>query len=103
LNTRKPVFTIVIKLPSALRRMKKGRTFRNPIFVALELQAEMKRDGISQAELARRHGLSRARVHQWLTLLELPKREIERLKAMGDNWERRLLTERMLRSKLTYR
>ncbi len=57
----------------------------------------MKRDGISQAELARRHGLSRERVYQWLTLLELPRREIERLKAMGDNWERRLLTERMLR------
>jgi predicted transcriptional regulator len=77
--------------------MKKGRTFRNTIFVALELQAEMKRDGISQAELARRHGLSRARVHQWLSLLESPKREIDRLKAMGDNWERRLATERMLR------
>jgi len=42
----------------------------------------MKRDGISQAELARRHGLSRARVHQWLSLLELPKKDIERLKAM---------------------
>ena len=66
--------------------------------MALELQAEMKRDGISQAELARRHGLSRTRVHQWLSLLELPKREIERLEAMGDNWDRRLVTERMLRT-----
>ena len=80
--------------------MKTGRTFRNPIFVALELHAEMKRDGISQAELARRHGLSRARVHQWLTLLELPKREIKRLEAMGDHWNRRMVTERELRGHL---
>jgi len=60
----------------------------------------MQRDGITQADLARRHGLSRARVHQWLTLLELPKREIERLKVMGDNWNRRLVTERELRGLL---
>jgi len=73
------------------------RSFRNPIFVALELQEEMQRDGISQAELARRHGLSRARVHQWLSLLELPGKEIERLKAMGDSWVRMLITERSLR------
>jgi hypothetical protein len=97
LNTRTPVFTIDIKLPSSLSRLKKSRTFRNPIFVAMELHDEMERDGISKAELARRHGLSRTRVHQWLSLRELPKIEIQRLKAMGDNWERRLITERVLR------
>jgi hypothetical protein len=32
-------------------------------------------------------------------LLELLKIDIERLKAMGDNWEKRLVTERMLRRK----
>ena len=63
----------------------------------MELDEEMERDGISQAELARRHGLSRARVHQWLSLLELPEREVDRLKAMGDYWEKRLVTERGLR------
>jgi len=84
-NTRTPAFVIVCKVPSAFRKIKPGRTFRNPIIVAQELHDEMKRDRISQAELARRHGLSRARVHQWLSLLELPKIEVERLKAMGDN------------------
>jgi len=59
----------------------------------------MEQGDLSQAELAGRHGLSRARVHQWLSLLELPEKEIERLKAMGDYWEGRLVTERMLRSK----
>jgi transcriptional regulator with XRE-family HTH domain len=64
---------------------------------ALEIAEEMKRDGISRAELARRHGMSRARVTQWLSLLDLPKPEIERVLAMGDYWERRLVTERGLR------
>jgi len=52
--------------------------------LALELAEEMKRDGISRAELARRHGMSRARVTQWLSLLELPRIEIERVLAIGD-------------------
>jgi len=65
--------------------------------VALELAEELKHDGISRAELARRHGLSRARVTQWLSLMELPRIEIERVLAMGDYWERRLVTERGLR------
>ena len=52
--------------------------------LAIKLAEELKRDGISRAELARRHGLSRARVTQWLSLLELPRLEIERVLAMGD-------------------
>jgi len=62
------------------------------------MQDEMQRDGITQAELARRHGISRVRVHQWLSLLALSKIQIEQLMAMGDHWERRLLTERELRN-----
>jgi len=65
--------------------------------IAIELAEELKHDGISRAELARRHGLSRARVTQWLSLMELPRIEIERVLAMGDYWERRLVTERGLR------
>ncbi len=42
--------------------------------------------------------MSRARVTQWLSLLDLPKIEIERVLAMGDYWERRLVTERGLRN-----
>jgi len=94
-----PSIYILCPIPSANRKVKPRKTFRNPIYVALELKEEMQREGVSQAELARRHGLSRARVHQWLSLLVLPKREIERLKAMGDNWEKRLLTERILRKR----
>ena len=57
----------------------------------------MEREGLSQADLARKHGISRTRVNQWLSLLKLPGKEIRRILAMGDNWERRLITERMLR------
>jgi len=70
--------------------------------VALELAEELKHDGISRAELARRYGMSRARVTQWLSLVELPRIEIERLLAMGDYWDLRLVTERKLRKLKTH-
>jgi len=70
--------------------------------LALELAEELKHDGISRAELARRYGMSRARVTQWLSLVELPRIEIERLLAMGDYWDLRLVTERKLRKLKTH-
>jgi transcriptional regulator with XRE-family HTH domain len=59
----------------------------------------MRREGFSQAELARKHGLSRARVNQWLSLLNLQGKEIRRIWAMGDYWDRKVITERELRIK----
>ena len=49
------------------------------------------------AELARKLGISGARVTQMLNLLKLPEELKEEIEAMGDHWERRLVTERMLR------
>ena len=63
----------------------------------MELEAEMKNDGLTQAELARKHGMTRARVNQWLSLLKLPEGERRRILAMGDHWARRVVTERRLR------
>jgi len=68
------------------------------MIIALELAEELKHEGITRAELARRHGVSKARVTQWLSLLDLPRIEIERVLAMGDYWDRRLVTERGLRN-----
>ncbi|MCK4807534.1 MAG: hypothetical protein KAT09_07795 [Candidatus Aegiribacteria sp.] len=85
------------ELSSRAYNSKPLRTYRNPIFFAQELAEEMSREGLSQADLARKRGISRARVNQWLSLLQLPEREIRRILAMGDSWERRLLTERGLR------
>jgi DNA-binding transcriptional regulator LsrR (DeoR family) len=66
----------------------------------MELKEEMRREGLTQTELSRKLQISRTRVNQWLSLLKLPKRETVRILAMGDHWERRLLTERALREQL---
>ncbi len=64
---------------------------------ATELRDRMLAEGINRAELARRLGVSRARVTQWMDLLELPEAVIRQARAKGDNWEHRLVTERMFR------
>ncbi len=58
---------------------------------------QMELDNLTKAELARMLGISRARVTQILNLLKLPEELKEEIEAMGDNWERRVVTERMLR------
>jgi len=73
------------------------RTFRNPIIQAREVQIEMELHNLTRAQLARKLGISRARVTQMLNLLKLPTELIREVEKMGDHWERRLVTERMLR------
>jgi hypothetical protein len=85
------------ELSSRAYNSKPLRTYRNPIIFAQELAEEMNKLGLTQAELALKHGISRARANQWWSLLKLPGMEIRRILAMGDSWERRLLTERGLR------
>ena len=38
----------------------------------MELKEEMRREGLTQAELSRKLRISKARVNQWLSLLRLP-------------------------------
>jgi transcriptional regulator with XRE-family HTH domain len=64
---------------------------------AMELRDRMLAEGINRAELARRLGVSRARVTQWLELLELPEDTQGKAEALGDNWNRQVVTERVLR------
>ncbi len=54
---------------------------------------------MTKADLSRKLNISRARVTQMLNLLKLPEKLIREVEEMGDNWDRRLVTERMLRSK----
>jgi len=63
----------------------------------------MTTEGINRAELARRLGVSRARVTQWLELLELPERVLREVEALGDHWQRQVVTERKLRRTRTVR
>ena len=98
-----PTIVLTYALPEARSNSKPRRAFRNPLVVALELAEEMKQEGLTQAGLARKHGISRARVNQWLALLRLPEGERKRVLAMGDYWDRRVITERMLRKALRIR
>ena len=94
---RGPVLTIPIKLTVGHRMSKRIKVFRNPLLYARELRDRMLAEGINRAELARRLGMSRARVTQWLELLELPEEAQREAEAQGDNWNRRVMTERELR------
>lgn len=57
----------------------------------------MEYQDLTKAQLARKLNISRARVTQLLNLLKFPGELILEIEEMGDNWERRLVTERMLR------
>ncbi|RKZ06531.1 hypothetical protein DRQ25_13740 [Candidatus Fermentibacteria bacterium] len=61
----------------------------------------MEMEELSQADLARKLGLSRARVTQMLNLLGLPEMLISEIEGMGDNWSKQLVTERQLRMRLS--
>jgi len=92
------VLILPYPLPFIDPNTKPRRTFRNPLIVAMDMADEMEREGLTQAELVQKHGISRTRVNQWLSLLQLPVGERRRILAMGDHWERRVLTERSLRN-----
>ena len=78
---------------------KPKKTFRNPIIQAKEMKLEIELNNQTKADLARKLGVSRARVTQILNLLKLPEELKEEIKAMGDYWGIRLVTERMLRNR----
>jgi hypothetical protein len=63
----------------------------------MELSDELVRDNLTRKQLAERHGITSDRVIQWLCLLKLPEDTQKQVLALGDNWEKRLLTERELR------
>ena len=63
----------------------------------MELQDELVRDNLTRKQLAERHGITSDRVTQWLCLLKLPEEEKARILALGDNWDRQVVTERELR------
>ena len=63
---------------------------------------EMEYHNLTKARLARKLNISRARVTQMLNLLKLPDDKIREVEEIGDNWERKLVTERMLRQHKEY-
>jgi hypothetical protein len=91
---------LAISLPSITFRVlprKPGKTYRNPVIYAQELQDEMVRDNLSRRQLAQWLGVSSDRITQWLCLLKLPEEQIKEIESLGDNWDRQVVTERQLR------
>ena len=74
-------------------KKKVKKTFRNPLIQAKEMALEMELNNPTKADLSRKLAISRARVTQILNLLKLPEE-------MKDEIEGRLVTERMLKSKV---
>ena len=64
---------------------------------AKELHDEMVGNNLTRKQLADRHGISSDRVTQWLCLLKLPDEIQQKVIALGDNLQRRKITERELR------
>ncbi len=88
---RGPVLTIPLLIPIRYPNPIPTKKFRNPVLYARELRDRMLAEGINRAELAKRLGVSRARVTQWLDLLELPEKALRNAEALGDRWNRQVV------------
>jgi hypothetical protein len=76
-----------------------SKRYRNPVILAHEWQQALgSGEHGTQADFARKHGISRARVTQVLHLLNLPPDALNAIAALGDPLPSPILTERRLRS-----
>jgi hypothetical protein len=74
------------------------KTYRNPVALALEWRKALDSGRYSsQADLARKKCISRARVTQILNLLRMSPEVVELLLRLGDRLSVRTITERQLR------
>jgi hypothetical protein len=70
--------------------------YRNPLIFARELHEEMLRHTLPGSARAKARHYS-DRITQWLCLLKLPEEKQREIEALGDHWDRRVVTERGLR------
>lgn len=89
--------------PDEARRIrpKPPKIYRNLIFRAKEY-ARMIESGLAknESDLARKVGISRVRIWQYTSLLNLNASLVEAVEALGDPMPKRLITERQLRQML---
>jgi hypothetical protein len=87
------------KNPQRSNPRRPARAYRNPITLAQEWQQALNSGQYStQADFARKQGISRARVTQVFRLLNLAPEALNAIVALGDPLPSRILTERRLRS-----
>ncbi len=92
-------FTSTFYFPQkAIKTKSITRIYRNPIYIAKEYKEIINLGKVkNQSELARKLGISRARVTQILSLLKFDSSIIQELEKLGDPLKLRIITERMLR------
>jgi biotin operon repressor len=93
-------FTIEISLDNTKKPKKKRilPIYRNPVYLAKEYAWMIETgDAKSESDLARKMGISRVRVNQFIKLLKLDASIIQSIEKLGDPLTSRMITERMLR------
>ena len=92
-------FTSIFNFPRKVTIPNKIKSiYRNPIYLAREYKGMIDNSQAkNQSGLARKLGISRARVTQILRLLKLDSLIIQELEKLGDPLKLRIITERMLR------
>jgi len=93
-------FKVAFEFNGTMRKLKPvkskpEKSYSNPIYLAMEWQAMLDNGECeSRAELARKLGVSRARVTQVLNLLKINPKVLAKIKRLGDPWDRLVMTER---------
>jgi len=92
-------FTSTFYFPNQATKINQiSRIYRNPIYIAREYKEMIDSGEVkNQVELARKFGISRARVTQILSILKLDSLIIQELEKLGDPINSRIIKERMLR------
>ena len=93
-------FTSTFYFPQKIKKNPKNKpAYRNPIYLAKEYKGMIDSGKVkNQAELARKLGVSSARVTQILNILKLDSRIIQELEKHGNPLESKIINERILRS-----
>jgi biotin operon repressor len=93
-------FSVTVCFPKESQKVEKPRrNYRNPIYLAKEYKKMIVSGEVkSEADLARKLGISRVRVNQIISVLKLAPQIIIQIEKLGDPLLSRIVTERMLRS-----
>jgi len=93
-------FTTLVCLENTKKRKREpiNPNYRNPIYVAKEYARLIETgEARNESDLARKMGISRVRVYQFIKLLRLDTLIIRSIEKLGDPLTSRMITERMLR------
>ena len=94
----KHTYPVYISRPGQSKVRSDSKKYRNPVIYAGELHDEIVRDNLTGKQLAERHGISSDRITQWLCLLKLPEEKKDEIIALGDYWDKQVISERTLRN-----